>query len=112
MFHSILCCRGDQLEVYPDNSSSLSHPQIDENRLRSWTDFKSNYGAGKNWNESIGSFNTFSYGLHRVVFHRLRLSPLRTDNIEEATVKFIPYDIGRCLYIMYSVHNLSIFVRL
>ena len=86
--------RGDQVDTYPGDLTTSDPNLIDEWRQRSWNDFKSNYGAGKNWNESIGSFNTFSYGLHRIIFNRLRLSPLRTRNIEEATVKFIPYDMG------------------
>ena len=89
-----MSCRGDQLEVYPDNSSNPTHAPIDAQRLQSWTDFKSNWGAGKNWNATIGSFNTFSYGLHRVLAHRLRMSHLRTRDINEATIKFIPYDFN------------------
>jgi hypothetical protein len=56
--------------------------------------FALNHGAGPlvNWNHSL--YHTHQYSLFRLFFHRLLNSDVLTLNPEEATVFFVPYDIG------------------
>ena len=41
-----------------------------------------------------GSYNTFSYALYRVMMSRLLRGPLRSTDASNASVVFIPYDMG------------------
>jgi hypothetical protein len=53
-----------------------------------------NFGAGKVVDRDIGLYNTYPYALHRIAMARLWRHPLRTLNRSEATLFFIPYDMG------------------
>lgn len=88
----ITCCVGQQFYVY-DWANSLDTYPSNENMTR-WAKYKSNHGAGAVIHEEIGLYNTFSYALQRIAMSRLLTSPHRTRNASQASVFFIPYDMG------------------
>ena len=60
--------------------------------------FNENEGFGKHYDDT-SYFETWQYGSFRVILSRLRRSRYRTYNISEASLFFIPYDIGTESYV-------------
>lgn len=81
------------IDMWPSHNVTLFY------RTTVWKhDFNENEGFGKHM-ESAGFFETWQYASFRIILSRLRRSPLRTFNISEANLFFVPYDSGAECYV-------------
>ena len=56
--------------------------------------YKSNFGIGEAIDDTIGLYDTHQYSLFRTFYYRLSESKYRTHDPKQASIFFIPYDIG------------------
>lgn len=82
--------------IYPwDQEVTNSWPsQFTHHRLSIGQEFQQNHGAGPLVDEVSGMYHTHQYSLFTLVLQRLLESEHRTLNPAEATLFFIPYDLG------------------
>jgi hypothetical protein len=74
------------VDRWPDNYS--------HHRLSITKEFNTNKGCGPLINQSSGRYHTHQYVLFTLFYNRLLESPHRTNDPNEATLFFIPYDFG------------------
>lgn len=56
--------------------------------------FELNHGAGEVLDSKIALYHTHQYSLFKLFYENLLISPYRTKNPDEASLFFVPYDIG------------------
>lgn len=76
-------------EVVNSVPTAYSH-----HRLSITPDFLHNQGAGDVVNVKKGMYHTHQYSLFLLMYQRMLVSPYRTLNPNEASLFFIPYDLG------------------
>jgi hypothetical protein len=87
----------DRLFYIYDWPSAITDRWPDEyshHRLAASDEFKQNFGCGPLKNSTAGLYHTHQYSLFLTLYHRLYESTCRTDNPADASLFFIPFDLG------------------
>ena len=77
------------------NAVVNSFPDAYTHRKKHITErFKQNHGLGPVIDPEFGLYHTHQYSLFSTLLARLKESPYRTNDPEQASLFFIPYDVG------------------
>jgi hypothetical protein len=82
--------------IYPwsEDIVNLWPDKYTHHRLSTKSVFKENFGAGPLVDRDRGFYHTHQYSLFTLIYQRLLRSKYRALNPSEASVFFIPYDLG------------------
>ncbi len=82
--------------IYPWSDDIIDRWPINytHKRLAVAAEFKDNFGAGRLEDSILGMYHTHQYALFRIFYYRLLEHPSRTLDPSEASLFFIPFDLG------------------